>query len=166
MALSVTDNAVSPGVTYVYRARINDKAQNNKAMIAYVKVKCENFNNKYLLNNKVVKVTEGDENISFSFPGSKAYYAFNVERSDDGGATYKMLTNAPAFKLTPHGYKGETDFGYIDSLLTNYKKYRYRVWVSTPFADDMLLAEFIAMPRDRTPPPAPFLRSAIHIKPK
>ena len=166
LALRITDNAVTPGAIYVYRVRINDPAENTKTGIAYLKVQCGAFNAKYLANNKAVKVTEGDEKISFTFPESKDYYAFNVERSDDGGATYKKITGEPTLKLTPHGYTGKTDYGFIDSNLVNYKKYRYRLLVSTPFADDLPLAEFVAMPRDKTPPPSPFLRSATHIKPK
>lgn len=166
LALRITDTDVKAGIIYVYRVRINDPAENTKKGIAYIKVQCSPFNTKYLANNKAVKVTEGDENVSFTFPESKDYYAFNVERSDDGGTTYKKITGTPALKLTPHGYKGKTDYGFVDSNLVNYKKYHFRVLVSTPFADNLLLTEFVAMPRDRTPPPSPFLKSATNINPK
>lgn len=165
LALRITDNDVKTGITYIYRVRINDAAENTKNGTAYIKVLCAPFNPKYLTDNKAVKVNEGDENISFTFPGSKEYYAFSVERSDDGEA-YKKISGTPALKLTPHGYKGKTDYGFVDSNLVNYKKYHYRVLVSTPFADELLLAEFVAMPRDKTPPPAPFLKSATNIKPE
>jgi hypothetical protein len=165
LALRITDNDVVLGTTYVYRIRINEPTSNISLESAYVKVKCERFNDKYLINNKAVIITEGDEKVSFAFPESKEYYAFNVERSDDGGVTYKKLTTTPTLKLKPHGYTGPSDYGYSDSSLVNYKKYYYRLFVSTLFADDLLFAEFIAMPRDKTPPPAPFLKSATHIKP-
>lgn len=166
LALRITDKDVKPGVTYVYRVRINDAAENNKNGTAYIKVLCGSFNSKYLANNKAVNVTEDDEKVRFTFPESKEYYAFTVERSDDDGVNYKKNTGVPALKLTPHGYKGKTDYGYVDSNLVNYKKYYYKILVSTPFADDLLLAEFTAMPRDKTPPPSPFLKTATHIKPK
>ena len=165
LAIRVTDNDVVEGTTYVYRVHINGSKNSNKIEIAYVKVKCERFDEKYLLNNKAVKIVEGDSKISFSFPESKEYYAFNVERSDDGGISYIKLTTEPTLKLKPHGYKDKTEYGYGDSGLINYKKYYYRIMVSTPFADDLLLSEFMAMPRDKTPPPVPFLKSAKHIKP-
>ena len=164
LALSITDNEVKPGSVYVYRVRINDPAAGITGA-AYIKIKCGDFNARYLFNNKVIKLTEGDNKVTFSFPGSTEYYAFNGERSDDGGATYKKITATPAFKLTPHGYTGKTDYGFTDSNLVNYKKYRYRVLVSTLFADELPLAEFTATPRDRTPPPPPFLRSVKQIKP-
>jgi len=165
LALRITDNDVVLGTTYVYRIHINEPTSNSGSEPAYVKIKCESFNDKYLVNNKAVKITEGDEKVSFAFPESKEYYAFNVERSDDGGNTYKKLTTTPTLKLKPHGYTGPSDYAYGDSSLINYKKYYYRLLVSTPFADDLLFAEFMAMPRDKTPPPAPFLKSATHIKP-
>ena len=165
LALRISDNDIVLGSTYVYRVRINKPVENIKTDMAYVKVKCENFNEKYLVNNKAVNIVEGDEKVSFSFPESLEYYAFNVERSEDGGITYKKLTSTPTLKLTPHGYNVKTDFAYADSGLINYKKYNYRLMVSTPFADDLLLSEFSAIPRDKTPPPSPFLKSATHIKP-
>jgi fibronectin type 3 domain-containing protein len=163
VSLRVTDNDIKAGVTYVYRVKINDP---NIVESAYVNIKAGSFNSRYLANNKTIKVNEGDQKINFTFPESKEYYAFNVDRSDDGGATYKRITGTPKIKLTPHGYTGKTDFGFVDSSLVNYKKYQYRVLVATPFADDLLLGEFKAMPRDKTPPPSPFLKTVTHIKPK
>ncbi|OIR14216.1 exoglucanase B precursor [mine drainage metagenome] len=166
LALRVSDYDVAVGIEYVYRVCINDGSKKVKLDYGYVRIKCLLFNEKYLANNKTVSVIEGDEKVSFSFPESEEYYAFNVERSDDGGVTFKRITTSPTLKLKAHGYTGKSDYGYGDSSLTNYKKYYYRVFVSTAFADDLLLAEFMAMPRDKTPPPAPFLKSATHIKPK
>ena len=166
LAMRITDNEIVPTATYVYRVRINDSSENTKSGNAYVRVKCGSFNEKYLMNPKAVKVVEEDESISFTFPESKEYYAFNIERLDDGSASYQKLTSEPSFKIKPKGFNGKTDHGFVDSNLTNYKKYTYRVLVSTPFADDLLLAEFIAIPRDKTPPNTPFIKSAEHVKPR
>lgn len=166
LAVRISDPTVSLGQTYVYRVRINQPLSNVANEIAYVKVTCGNFNEKYLSNNKTVKLSEGDGAIAFSFPESLEYYAFTAERSDDNGATYKKIIKTPELNLKPTGFTGKSDFAYGDTGLTNYKKYRYRIWVSTPFADEMILSEFIAIPKDKTPPPAPFLKTATHIKPK
>ncbi len=166
LAIRISDLSVTPGQTYVYRVRINQPFVNEANEMAYVKVTCENFNEKYLSNNKTIKLSEGDGAIAFSFSESLEYYAFTAERSDDNGASYKKIIKTPELNLKPRGYIGKTDFAYGDTGLTNYKKYHYRVWVSTPFADELVLSEFIAIPRDKTPPPAPFLKTAIHIKPK
>jgi fibronectin type 3 domain-containing protein len=165
LALRVTDQNVKSGASYVYRVRIASSPAAGKNAAAYVKVTCTAFNPRYLLNNKAVKVIEGDTRVTLSFPLSEAYYAFSVERSDDGGASYKRITGGPELKVTPKGAT-PAGYGFVDSNLTNYKKYMYRVLVATPYADELLLAEFTAMPRDRTPPPAPFLKSAMNNKPK
>jgi hypothetical protein len=166
LALSVTDNNTVPGKTYVYRVHINQPLVNPKIEIAYIKVKCDEFNEKYLRNDKAIKLVEGDQKISFSFPESKEYYSFTVQRSDDGGLTYVRTSKLPKLNFKAEGYTGKTDFSFGDTGLINNKKYFYRIFVSTPFADELLLAEFIATPKDRTPPPAPFLKSADHINPK
>ena len=165
LGLLVNDDEVVFGTTYVYRIRINNLNEKSKTGWSYCKAKCENFNEQYLKKNDVVKVKEGDGNISFSFPESKEYYAFKVERSDDNGVSFKQLTTTPTIKLRAHGYTGKSDFGYGDSALINYKKYYYRVVVSTIFGDDLLLSEFEATPRDLTSPPPPYLKSAKHISP-
>lgn len=165
LALRISDADVIAGAEYVYRVSINDPNGFDMNTAGYIKIKNSSFNQMYLVNNKAIKLVEGDEKISISFPDSKEYYAYNIERSEDLGVTFKKITNEPALKLKAHGYEGESNYGFNDSGLVNYKKYFYRVLVSTPFADDLLLSEFVAMPRDKTPPPAPFLKSATHIKP-
>jgi fibronectin type 3 domain-containing protein len=166
LALRATDNEVVKGKTYMYRIRINQPMEDAKNDWTYLKVKCEAFDENYLKNNKAISLVEGDKNVSFSLPESEEYYAFNVERSDDNGNTYKRITGVPSLKLKPHGYTGKTDYGFADSNLINYKKYYYRILVSTLFADELLLSFFAATPSDKTPPPIPFLKSAEHTKPK
>ncbi len=165
LALGTSDSEVIPGKSYVYRVHINKPVTASANAMAYVKITCENFNEKYLRNDKAVSVDEGDKRITFSFPESTEYYAFIAERSDDEGISYKRIIQTPILNLNPAGFEGSSDFAYRDTTVTNYKKYRYRVMVSTIFGDDLLLSEFTAMPRDKTPPPAPFLQSATHIKP-
>lgn len=166
LALRISDFDVVVGTKYVYRIRVNQPIKTNLNDWVYVQVQCKNFNTTYLRNDTAVKLTEGDQKISFVFPESTEYYAFNVQRSDNNGITYKKLTDIPSIKLQPNGYEGKTDYGFVDSGLINNKKYYYRVTVSTLFADEFILSEFTAIPSDQTPPPAPFLKSADHIKPK
>jgi len=163
--LAIDDN-VSLGTIYVYRVRINNNAQPKPEDWVYLTVECKAFNPLYLKGKTEVKINEGDKTIDFSFPQSIEYYAFSVERSKDGGKTFDKLSDKPEIKLKPSGYDEKSDNGYLDSNLVNYKKYQYRIYGSTIFADQLLLAEFEAMPRDRTPPPSPFLKSAKQTKPK
>jgi len=69
----------------------------------------------------VVKVVEGDRKIQFSFPESPEYFAFNVDRSTDGGKTYQRITGVPSMKIKAQGFTGSTDFAYADSGLINGK---------------------------------------------
>ncbi|MEO8884509.1 MAG: hypothetical protein ABI367_00490 [Mucilaginibacter sp.] len=165
LALSVTDNDVVQGQTYVYRVHINQPLQDAGKETAFAKVKCANFNEKYLRNDKAIKLNEGDGKISFSFPSSREYYAFTVQRSDDNGATYIRLSKLPKLNSASNG-DNKMGFSYSDTGLVNYKKYFYRVFVSTPYADELPLAEFTGIPKDKTPPLTPFLRSADNISPK
>ncbi|MBC7615683.1 MAG: hypothetical protein H7202_06420 [Pedobacter sp.] len=160
LGVRAIDTDVKTGKTYVYKVSIN---QTNSA--AYINVTSGSFNANSLRNDKLVKLTELDKSVSFSFPENRAYYSFYVERSDDGGNSYHRITKTPELNLKPIGFKGKLDFAYGDSALVNYKKYYYRIMVATYYADELLLAQFVATPRDKTPPPAPFLKTAIHIKP-
>ncbi len=166
LALWISDSEVLLGKKYVYRIRVNKPIITDLDDWVYVQVECKNFNPAYLRKDTIISVIEADKSIRFTFPESTDYYAFNVQRSDNNGITYKKLTNIPSLKLQPAGYMGNTDYGFADTGLINNKKYQYRVTVSTLFADELILGEFIAIPKDQTPPPAPFLKSADHIKRK
>lgn len=164
LATRISDTDVVLNNTYVYRIYINSPPDINKIEYVYLKVLCKTFDEKYLYNEKVITLKEGDEEVSFTFPESNQYYAFNILRSDDGGHEYKKLTKTPSLKLSQNSSE-RTGYGYGDKTLINNKKYYYRVMGCTPFADDLPLAEFNATPRDKTPPPAPFLKSAENLKP-
>ncbi|MES2418776.1 MAG: hypothetical protein V4541_11355 [Bacteroidota bacterium] len=166
LALRISDTDVELGKTYVYRVQINlPLTKPSSAGIAYIKVSCTNFNDQYIRNDKLVKIKELDQSVTFSFPEGDAYYAFNIERSDDEGKTYQRISKSPVLNVRPIGFTGPLDFAYGDTSLINYKKYHYSVWVSTCYADELLLAQFVAMPRDKTPPSQPSLKTATHIKP-
>jgi uncharacterized protein len=161
MGLWVEDENVIVGKTYVYRVKIND--DNNDWF--YIKVNCENFNPKYLLKNDSITLNEGDSKIDFKFPEGDDFYAFNVNRSNFNHNNYVRLNKEPILKITPNEAIAKTDYVYGDSTLINYKIYYYQIWVNTPFGDELIYAEFSAMPRDKTAPDAPYIKSALHIKP-
>jgi fibronectin type 3 domain-containing protein len=161
--LRISDNEVEKGSRYVYRIRINEPGGNNWS---YLEIQCTGFQNTYLRNDKAIVLKEGDKMINVSFPESEEYFAYNMYRSDDGGATYRRINESPEIKFKAEGYEEKTGYGFNDSGLVNYKKYYYRLGVITPFADEMILGEFMAVPKDKTAPNAPFLKSAEHIAPK
>lgn len=160
LGVSVTDTDVIAGKSYVYKVSITT---NNRPV--YINVTCGSFSAITVRNDKLIKLTELDGAVNFNFPQSSKYYAFHVERSDDGGISYQRLTKTPELNVKPIGFIGKLDFAYADTALTNYKQYHYRIKVATYYADELLLSHFIAIPRDKTPPPSPFLKSATHVKP-
>lgn len=161
LGLWVDDEEVVLGKTYTYRVKINDDRND----WFYIKVKCDNFNPNYLLN-KSIKLNEGDTKVDFKFPEGYDYYAFNIDRSNLVKDAYKRLNKEPIVKINPTGSVDKTDYTFGDSSLINYKKYFYKVWVNTPFGDELLFADFSAMPRDKTPPSMPAIKTANHINPK
>lgn len=163
LGLRIEDHEVKTGTRYVYRVRINTTSESAGGW-TYLTIDCAPFTRLPFADTSL-KVTTADHAVSFTFPESRDYFAFDVERSDDGGKTFKRITDQPAFKIKPAGYKGSTTHGYSDSGLMNDKKYVYRIIVATPFADQLLLTEFTATPKDRTAPAAPFLKSATHVAP-
>lgn len=165
LGMLAIDDKVTLGTNYVYRVKINSTEANVNNWI-YVEVTCQAFISTYLKSKIVTEVFEDDKAINFSFSKNKDYYAYHISRSDDNGKTYKKLNDKLEIKLTPTDFEGDSSNAFLDSNLTNYKTYKYKVFGATIFADEILLAEFEAMPKDRTPPPSPFLKTAKQIKPK
>jgi len=85
---------------------------------------------------------------------NKIYSSWDVERSDDGGATFKKLNNSPLV----FAENDEVDipfFGFTDSVGMNYKKFTYQLKGHNSFAETSPPAEVIEMARDFTSPPFP-----------
>lgn len=165
LGLWAEDKEVQVGKKYWYRIRVNNASTNLNEWV-YIAVECKPFNQLYLKNDTIVKVVPGDQTIQFSFPESLDYFAYFIYRKDGPTKPFKKLTTTPSVQLTPIDFEGTGRYGYLDSGLINYQRYQYKITVITPFADELVLGEFSAMPKDLTPPPSPNLSSAKHITPK
>ena len=106
--------------------------------------------------------------------------AFDIERSDDGGKTYRQINKTPYF--SPYKLDSETPSDsfnlamnsmlsmyqiYIDSVPENYKNYYYRIRGYDGFGgkgnfSDPMMAHAI----DLTPPKSPFIDSIVNISQK
>ncbi|MCO6494916.1 MAG: hypothetical protein J5I91_04430 [Bacteroidetes bacterium] len=99
-----------------------------------------------------------------------------IERSDDGGKTYKKLTDEPYF--APYDPKANSNDStisainailrdyqiYIDSVPENYVDYYYRISGIDAFADVSPYCEPIKVHAiDKTPPLAPIVDSVVNI---
>lgn len=165
LGLWAEDREVQPGKNYWYRIRVNTTSADKKDWI-YISVQCNAFNPSYLKNDTLIRVVTGDKKIDFSIPESQDYFAFFVYRKDAPNKPFQKLTANASIQLKPEEYEGTGRLGHVDSGLMNYQTYQYRVTVATPFADELVLGEFTAMPIDLTPPPSPNLTIAKHIAPK
>jgi len=165
LGLWAEDKDVQLGKNYWYRIRVNETSVNKNDWV-YIAVQCKPFNPLYLKNDTLIRINSGDKKIDFSFPESLDYFAYLIYRKDGATKPFKKLTTTPSVQLTPIDFEGNGRYGYIDSGLTNYQPYQYKVTVITPFSDELVLGEFTAMPKDLTPPPSPNLTSAKHIAPK
>ncbi len=102
---------------------------------------------------------EGEGLITLTWPRELEYTAFHIERSDDGGKTYKRLNDLPYVRLAKG--EGERNYVYADSLGKNYVSHLYRISGITSFGDISPWSEPVkAMGRDRTPPSIPNILNA------
>ena len=103
-----------------------------------------------------LRTEENDGEILLHWDNIGGFTAFWVERSEDGGRSYRRLTTVPLVRVYGEGEEGH-HWIYRDTTVRNYVRYRYRVIGITPFGEQSPPAEIDAMGRDRTPPQPPTL---------
>ncbi len=101
----------------------------------------------------------GDKNILLEWENTNPppYSGFYVERSDNDGGSYHLLNSFPLVNVTPDGAKTKNKPRYEDTLVQDYKHYRYRIYGVNAFGDHSETSEVEAYGQDFTPPPAPFI---------
>ena len=104
-----------------------------------------------------LNVVEGDMEIILNWPEDKNFTAYYIEKSVDGGKSFKKLNDEPLIKISTE--KALPGMTYYDSLQANYKPCLYRIAGISAFGDISPWSETInAMGRDRTPPDAPVIK--------
>jgi hypothetical protein len=104
-----------------------------------------------------VTVEELDRKVKFTWNramGSMYFTAYNYERSNDGGKTFKKINKRPYIQLTTDKKLSLTSTIELeDSLPKNYVQYYYRIVGITPFGDfGKPTPNLSVMGKDRTPP--------------
>jgi len=79
-----------------------------------------------------LEVSEGDREMLLSWDNIGGFTAFWVERSEDGGRSYRRLTTVPLVRVYGEGNQGDR-WVYRDTTVQNYVRYRYRIIGITPF---------------------------------
>jgi uncharacterized protein len=162
LGLAYTDPGAEPGRTYEYRARPVLNPEIYRVVPEPVVVTASNDPDAYDIP---VFVYEGDTMLNFAWEESEKVSGFYVERKDAPDQKFVRLNEAPIHNLSGAGYDGIRRGSYSDEDLENYKVYNYRFLGYTMFGELVTFAEVEAMPRDRTPPEAPFLVKPEHAKP-
>ncbi len=161
LGLQYNDESVRAGQRYAYRIGLASRPK-EPAALDTVLVDA----NEYRAPNRTrsVVVDTGDTEIALRWPTFPDYSATMVQRSTDNGRTWLNLADAPMLNLVT-GTEISTGEVFRDSGLVNYRVYKYRVLGYTAFADEELISEVTAMPRDKTPPDQPTEVRAIEIRP-
>jgi uncharacterized protein len=164
LGVRTTDYDVEKGKTYVYKISLPDYHGVYLGSEDYVKVNTsKDFNPGQYKRNVYFKENDGE--IILVWNSSAEFSTFWVERSGSRDGQYLRLTETPLLNSKPAGYEGDERTGYSDKGLINYTRYYYRIFGNTAFADQVLIGEIEAMPRDRTAPLAPFLEMPVNSRP-
>lgn len=156
LGLRYVDRDVQKGKKYAYRVFVALPTAEYAYDTAYVMVDVaesvqwpEPLNLSFESGENNIRLT-WDENPLQSFSG---YYIY---RSDDNGKNYRQLNDIPLV-IASHDETTVQKPYFVDTTTVNYKPYRYRVFGVTPFAELSKPAEIVAMSKDKTPPPAPYI---------
>ena len=85
-----------------------------------------------------VKADPSDKSITLTWDAISQegfFTAFWIERSDDGGESFRRLDSSPVINTTPEGYDESRFHYYMDTIADNSKVYHYRVRGITPFGE-------------------------------
>jgi uncharacterized protein len=143
MALGWVDKKVEKGKQYVYSIRSLADAKRYPADTTFTIV--ENTGPYPRPEMVPVYASAGDKVVTLSWDryiAEKAFSSYFIERSDDGGRTFKRITSRPWISSASENER-ET-IQYSDSLSTNYKSFQYRVIGNTAFGEPSLPSKPVA----------------------
>lgn len=162
MALRMEDKNINKSATYLYRLFPAVPLSGGEADTAYCLVTPEEDWRAPSVYDLKAEELEHGVKLSWTDDGnlypSSGYF---IERSSDGGKTYKQLNIKPHIKIhTKESAELESDPSvFLDSLTANYKPYKYRVLGLNAFGETGKDGKVItAMGRDRTPPALPMTK--------
>lgn len=157
LGLRFVDHDVSLGKQYVYRIYIARGANARDDLDTVYQVVDVAAHTLFPAPaNPEVEVGDGKLRLHWQESSITSYSGYFVERSDDGGKTYRRLNTLPHITIRPKGAAiSAPESQYTDTTTVNYKLYKYRVRGINPFAELSAPAEIDGMSRDLTPPSAP-----------
>ncbi|MFN8354963.1 MAG: hypothetical protein U0Y10_10985 [Spirosomataceae bacterium] len=144
MALGWVDKKVVKGTQYVYSIRSLADAKLYPADTAFTVLRNDGPYPRPEM--PPVYASAGDKVATLSWDryiAEKAFSSYYIERSDDGGRTFKRITIRPW--VSSASENDRESIQYSDSLSTNYKSYQYRVVGNTAFGEPSLPSKPVAV---------------------
>ncbi len=157
-ALAWADNSVKPGHQYLYRVRI--AAPNTAYPISDGAVAVSTEQPQAMKRPVIMNVNVQDSLVMVSWPRAphEAYFtAYDVERSSDGGSSWKRINPQPFVSFTNPQLPSMADaIVYTDTIRSQKQPFSYRIIGLTAFGMRSQPSTAVqAAWKDRTPPPSP-----------
>ena len=157
-ALGYVDKTVVPGHQYMYRVSV---AAASTAYPIESGVALARTDKAEVIKRPVItRINEQDSLILITWPRApheEVFTAYDVERSEDGGNSWRKINGHPFVSFTnPELPSTEDVIVYTDTVQATKKQYAYRIIGLTAFGmRSAPSAAVVAQWRDRQPPPAP-----------
>lgn len=157
LGLRFVDKTTRTGVAYRYRITLLGDVKPYSAEPGTVDIGSEPT--RVTIDNPGLSVDELDASVLLKWNNANGHSTYDIYRSTDG-QTFQKLTVTPM--LTLQNGTDAASNSFLDSNLTNYTVYTYKIVGNNAFAETDLLGIIKAMPRDVTPPAMPVAVKATH----
>lgn len=157
LGMRFVDKTARAGVAYRYRVTLLGDTKPYVVGAGTVDVGPEPT--KSTMDNSGLSVDELDRSVLIKWNNTTGHSTYDVFRSRDG-LSYEKLTQSPM--LTLRNGVAPASNSYLDSNLTNYSTYYYKIVGNNAFAETDMLGILKATPRDLTPPAMPVAVKAVH----
>jgi uncharacterized protein len=160
LGLRFVDRNVKAGDHYTYRVRLNE-AREYRIDSGLVEVDVRAAKKNPPPVNLIAKGLDKRIELRWDPQPGEEYTGYIVSRSEDNGKTYKQLNKRPIVIVTPSDTAVRAQGGFTDTVVVNYRVYRFQVRGITPFGELGTAGEVRAFACDLTPPPAPAVRKPV-----
>jgi len=158
LGMRFVDKTVERGVAYRYRIVL--LGDTKPYTVAPAVVDLDAATTKPNLEGLGLSVDNFDSSVLIKWTNATGHSTFDVYRSTDG-VEFTKLTETPMLTLHSGGVSATNN--YLDTALTNYTTYTYKIVGNNAFAEEEVLGLITATPRDLTPPAMPTDVRAMHV---
>lgn len=160
LGIRFVDRTANPGSEYVYRVSVRTLPEDYRSLAITVAAGTARVNftgAPQLPEPPGLAVEVGDGRLTLVWDPDPAglYVAYDVERSEQGGAPVPL--NEQPLVFSPDSLDQAVIRVLLDTAVVNYRTYRYQVYGRTLFGERGPPAVGVGTPRDLTPPSAPVI---------